>query len=177
MNAVTDEALMDMIGENLSGQAASELVGRHKEHAYLFALKLVGNSEHARDASQEAFVKLLKNADKYASDRPFWPWFAAILRNCVRDIQRGRLRFGKIGADELIRHIEDAKADPTIGARSAELWRRVLALPPKYRDVIVLRHFEEMSYQQIADVMGVPINTVSTWLYQARGRLVEQDEL
>ena len=95
----------------------------------------------------------------------------------MRDIQRGRLRFGKIGADELIRHIEDAKADPTIGARSAELWRRVLALPPKYRDVIVLRHFEEMSYRKIAEVMGVPVNTVSTWLYQARGRLVEQDEL
>jgi RNA polymerase sigma factor (sigma-70 family) len=177
MNAVTDEALMKLVSAGVNREAMSELIQRHKERAYMLALKLVGDTEDAKDASQEAFVKLFVKADKYNSDRPFWPWFATILRNCVRDIQRGRMRFGKLDAENLIHNIEDAKADPTTAARSAELWRRVLLLPPKLKNVIVLRHFEDMSYRQIADVLDVPTNTVATWLHQAREKLVEQDDV
>lgn len=177
LNAATDESLMQLVSAGPDRAAMSELIQRHKERAYLLALKLVGDTEDAKDASQEAFVKLFAKADRYDSARPFWPWFATILRNCVHDIQRGRMRAGRYDAEDLIRNLEDVKADPTTAARSAELWRRVLILPQRLRNVIVLRHFEDMSYREIADVLDVPINTVATWLHQAREKLVEQDEV
>ena len=77
----------------------------------------------------------------------------------------------------MLDHVVDPGADPMTQARAAELWRRVLALPLKLREVMVLRHMEGLDYKKIAEVLGVPTNTVATRIYQARSKLAAQDEL
>ena len=177
MEMVSDEDLMGRVSRNGDRDAASELIARYKERAYLFALKLLGNSDDALDASQEAFVKVFVKRSRYEQGRLFRPWFLAILRNCARDIQRSTLRMRKAGGDELVTYMADAKADPLTAARSAQVWRKVLQLPPKLREVIVLRHFEGLDYKEMAEVLGVPINTVASRLHQARKKMVDDDEL
>ena len=154
-------------------EAFTELVRRHKSHAYLLALKLLGDHDDAMDASQEAFVKLYNKAGRYENGRAFRPWFAAILRNSARSLTRFKLRRKKAGAEELLVLLADESADSSARARAAELWRAVLNLPLKLREVIVLRHFEEFSYREIAEALSIPENTVATRLHEARKRLAD----
>jgi len=172
-----DEALMQMVKVQGDRQACDALIRRHKEHAFRVALQLTGDRDDALDASQEAFVKVFTKAARYQEGRPFWPWFLAILRNSARSLQRGLWRRRTVRGEALLPYLVDSKADPETAARAAELWRRVLALPPKLREVMVLRHMEGLGYQQIAEVLEVPANTVATRIYQARRKLAAQDEV
>lgn len=173
MQTVSDETLMTRVSATGDREAFTELVQRHKSRAYLLALKLLGDHDDAMDVSQEAFVKLYQKADRYENGRAFWPWFAAILRNNARSLIRFRLRRKKAGAEELITHLADETADSSAPARVAELWRAVLDLPLKLREVIVLRHFEQFSYREIAQTLSIPENTVASRLHEARKRLAD----
>jgi RNA polymerase sigma-70 factor (ECF subfamily) len=172
-----DEVLMSMVKASADRTAADVLIRRHKEHAFRIAMQLTGDRDDALDASQEAFVKVFTRAARYQDGRPFWPWFLAILRNSARSLQRAPWRRRAVRAESLIDYVVDPGADPHTQALAAELWQRVLALPLKLREVMVLRHMEGLDYKQIAEVLGVPTNTVATRIYQARSKLAAQDEL
>ena len=175
MELISDEALMGLIKEKRDRSAFETLIQKYKHRAYLFALKLLGNHDDAMDASQEAFVKVLFKAKKYENGRPFWPWFAAILRNCTRTIGRSGMRQRKAPDSEgLLELIHDESTNPAASFRSAELWASVLALPPKLREVLVLRYLEGMNYNEIAKILDIPINTVSTRIYAARKKLAKR---
>lgn len=165
-----DEALMDRIKAEGDRAASGVLIQRHKAHAFKLALQLCGDRDDALDISQEAFVKVLTRAGRYQSGRPFWPWFAAILRNTARSLQRTPWR-RRVSSEALLEHLADPGPEPGAAARAAELWRVVLELPPALREVMVLRHMEGMDYAQMAEVLGVPQNTVASRLYAARQKV------
>jgi RNA polymerase sigma factor (sigma-70 family) len=176
MKSLADEALMAKVKHDADREAFTVLMTRHKTQALRLALLWTGDYDDASDAAQEAFVKVFSRAGQYDEARPFWPWFVVILRNSIRSLQRARLRRRKVGAEELVQHLEDPRQDTAATSRLAELWAEVLALPPKLREVMVLRHRAELNYEQIAATLGVPTGTVARRLHEARRQLAKHHE-
>jgi RNA polymerase sigma-70 factor, ECF subfamily len=159
-------------------RAFEALVERYKERAYMVALGFVGSHEDALDLSQDAFVRAFRAMGTFRQGAPFYPWFYAILRNaCFNHLRKARTR-GETSLDaaqESGFDVADGAPGPGESAERAEL-RRIVAtelrnLDPAHREIIVLRHFEDLSYREIAEVLGCPMGTVMSRLYAARKAL------
>jgi RNA polymerase sigma-70 factor (ECF subfamily) len=159
--------------------AFHQLVEKYKRRAYYVALGLVGSSDDAWDLSQEAFIRIWKGRKGFDPARPFWPWFYAILanlcKNCLRD------RDVRVRHAEGIRRMEEGRCDPAGNPEAIlqetetqqEVWAAIEKLPFKFREIIVLRHFQEMPYDAIARQLGIPEGSVMSRLYYARKKLRE----
>ncbi len=155
------------------------LVEKYKRRAYYVALGLVGSSDDAWDLSQEAFIRIWKGRKSFDPSRPFWPWFYAILanlcKNCLRD-REVRTRHA-----EGIRRMEEGRRDAAGNPEAIlqetetqkEVWAAIGRLPFKFREIIVLRHFQDMAYEDIARQIGIPEGSVMSRLYYARKKLRE----
>ena len=137
------------------------------------ALLLLGRHEDALDASQEAFVRAWRHIRKFDPTRPFYPWYATILRNvCFSRLRRlGRRRTYELAPD----HPGSGEANPVLLAERNEcrdrVWQAILDLKPRQREIIVLSHFQQMSYKEIAAALEIPIGTVMSRLHAARHAL------
>ena len=155
------------------------LVEKYKRRAYYVALGLVGSSEDAWDLSQEAFIRVWNSRRQFDPRRPFWPWFYAVLvnlcKNCLRD------REVRARHSENVRILEEnrreAQDDPEQVLHETEtqqkVWDAIQKLPFKFREVIVLRHFQDMPYDDIARQLGIPEGSVMSRLFYARKKLRE----
>lgn len=144
----------------------------HLNAAYNLARWLLRNDHDAEDAVQEACLRALKYIDNYRGDNPR-AWLLAIVRNACFDRMRSGTGAAVLDDDAL--EVADAAPDPEarlIQARDAALLNQLIeGLPPDFRAVLVLREMEELSYQEIAQVMSIPIGTVMSRLSRARGLL------
>jgi RNA polymerase sigma-70 factor (ECF subfamily) len=159
-------------------RAFEALVERYKERAYMVALGFVGSPEDALDLSQDAFVRAFRAMATFRQGAPFYPWFYAILRNtCFNHLRKVRTRAETSldAAQESGFDVADRSPGPAESAERAELKRIVAlelrSLDPAHREIILLRHFEGLSYKEIADVLGCPMGTVMSRLYAARKAL------
>jgi len=147
------------------------LVKRYAGRAVGAAFALLGNHADALDASQEAFLRSWRGLRRFRGDAGFYAWYAAILRNVCASLRRRRARDDPAG----LRPAPPAEADPALLAegneRARRLWQAVLDLSVKHREVIVMSHFQEMSYKQMAGALDVPIGTVMSRLHHARQTL------
>lgn len=162
-------------------EAFEAIVRRYMKQAYFIALGLVGNREDALDLSQEAFFRAYRNINRLKRGSKFFPWFYQILRNlCFSHLRKKKSR----PAD----YLEDFDGregmgsvcdwfDPEVVAERNELkdrvWEAISQLNDKHREVIVLRHFQNLSYEQIAQALFCNKGTVMSRLYHARKRLKE----
>lgn len=159
-------------------RAFEALVELHKERAYMAALGFVGNPEDALDLSQEAFARAFRAMGRFREGAPFYPWLYAILRNaCFNHLRRLRTH-GEVSLDaahDLGFDAADTADGPDLLAERSEIRRFVREelgkLDPPHREILLLRHFEGLSYREIAEVLGCPIGTVMSRLYAARGAL------
>jgi len=154
------------------------LVERYKERAYMTALGFVGSPDDAMDLSQDAFVKAYKAMRTFKEGSDFYPWFYAILRNtCFNFLRRRKTRKESSldAAREYGFDVVDDSPDPLASLERSELHRLVRLemdkLSPVHREILLLRHFEELSYKEMADLLGCPIGTVMSRLYAARQAL------
>ncbi len=155
------------------------LVEKYKRKAYFLALKLVGDSADAYDLSQEAFIRVYNARRRYDRDRPFFSWFYAILSNLAKNHLRKRSvrseyaaqvrRAGDEALDESVAPDSIVEADETRKA----LWAAIEKLSFDHREIIILRHFEDMPYEDIAKLLGIPVGSVMSRLYYARKKLRE----
>lgn len=155
----------------LAGDSAAfeVIVERHQRVLFTVAFRMLGDYDAANDAVQNAFVNAYRKLDTFDIRRRFFSWIYRILVNeCFNDRRDRRVHepitpeLATVGspadlleADERRRLVQTA----------------ILALPIEHRQVIVLRHFTELSYEEIADVVGVPAKTVKSRLHTARERL------
>ena len=152
-------------------EAFGTLVKRYAGRATGLALVLVGNYPDALDVSQEAFVRAWRHIGKFRGDASFFAWYASILRKV--SLTWLRRRHKRKDVDLVEAAAEPASGpDPAVLAEQNEqaqrLWHAVLALPTKYREIIVLSHFQHLPYKEIADVLEIPIGTVMSRLHAAR---------
>lgn len=152
----------------LRGDAAAFeiLVERYHRVLYTVALRMLGNSEDARDATQEAFVKAYERLGTYNSEFRFFSWLYRIVTNECLNAIRGRKRQVPV-PDDL-----EATGGPLEAYETRERRQRVQqalsTLTPEQREVVALRHFAGLSYDEMAQAIGVPAKTVKSRLYSAR---------
>ena len=141
------------------------------------ATGMLGNVDDARDAVQEAFIKVFKNLSRFDSKRSFGPWFYQILRNQCRDMIRSRgSRDRRETRDE---RLEFRPAGPEAGPERAQersaarelVWRGLERVGEDHREVLVLKELQGFRYPEIAEILGIPEGTVASRLYHARRAL------
>lgn len=156
------------------------LVERFMGRAMTVAMSYVGNRDDALDLSQEAFYRVYKSLDRFREGEPFAPWFFRILRNaCLNFLEKRRRRrafsIHAVDPDGQDFPLPDGTFDPVASVESSEaqrqLWKGFETLSLKHREIIWLRHFEDMDYATIAQILEVPIGTVMSRLFHARQKL------
>jgi len=163
-----------------SPEAFEVFVNRYMKNAYFIALGLVGNREDAMDLSQEAFIRAYRNIKHLKPDRKFFPWFYQILKNlCISHLRKRRYRqTSSLDAENCPEPTATTDCfSPEVVAERNELkdkvWQAIGKLDNKHREVIILRHFQNMSYEQIAEALYCNKGTITSRLYYARKRLEE----
>ncbi len=160
-------------------EAFALIVQQYMRPAYYVALGYVGRPEDALDLSQDAFVNAFRHIKRFDSSKRFFPWFYSILKNlCMNHLNRIRRR-REDSIDEMAEEgqpaipIESISPEESVVRKDLEekIGQALLRLKPKEREIIILQHFQDYSYQQIADLLGIPIGTVMSRLYGARGAL------
>ena len=168
----TDEA---WVQETLrDANAFAELVRRYQGRLYRLAYRMLGNAEEAQDATQEAFLRAYRALSSFRLDASFSPWMYRIATNVCLDMLRSRRPQASLDESPL-----DPPAALSVEGAVAERERlRAVAeavgrLPVGLRTVFLLRHEAELSYEEIAQTLGLPLNTVRTRLFRARNALKE----
>lgn len=172
----TDAEILDEVrGGNTRAYAL--LVDRHKDRALTLALRFVGNSQEAEELVQDAFLKAYRNLGQFRGEARFGTWFYRILYNlCMTRIRRRMSAPAMVDVnDESVLDVlpaEDDSAGPEERLESSDLLRflslEVDALPPQYKSAVTLYYVQEMSYEEIAGVMDIPLGTVKTCLFRGR---------
>lgn len=160
--------------------AYSDLMGMYRETIYYMMLKMVKNTDDAEDLTIEAFGKAFSRLEQYSPNFAFSTWlFKIASNNCIDFIRKKRLNVtsmdtGKATEDGSIIYI-DAQSDGLNPEQTIEQDQRikhmrelVSRLKPKYRELIEKRYFEELSYEEIADELNLPLGTVKAQLFRAR---------
>ena len=127
-----------------------------------------------------ALFKAIQAHSRFRGDSGLYTWLYRILVNQCKDRQKAKIRASKHFVP-MADHVEQTAPSSALGAdrqlerkEQSTLVREAIAqLPPKFREILVLRHFEELAYDEIADVLGCPIGTVRSRLSKARDRLRE----
>jgi len=159
--------------------AFEELVRRYRNEVFAFSHYFVRDREEAWDLSQEVFVKAYKSLRRFRGDAAFKTWLMRITANRCKDHLKKR-RLETIPLDEAIHTGHPSEGDdPASGAQAAELGKAIDAavagLPPKHQLAFVLREYQGLSYQEMAEVMDCNVGTVMSRLHHARKKL--QDKL
>jgi len=162
-----------------SAKAFESIVEKYMKQAYFIALGLVGNRQDAMDLSQEAFFRAYSNIDRLNSKRRFFPWFYQILKNLCFSHLRKRVHRNHNSLEMVDESQISGSANPQfcpseIAERNEtkdNLWQAIGQLNEKHREVIILRHFQNLSYEQIAQIIMCAKGTVMSRLYNARKEL------
>lgn len=164
----------------MDAQTFAGLIARAGDKAYNFAYRLSGNEPDARDLVQEAFARAFEHADSYDPTRPFDSWLLRIMHNVFLDAMRRHSHSRTVSLDapapvadsgwtDLLPEDEPSATDEMILAESLDILQKALArLPTMYRTAVVLCDIEGLPYEQIAEVMGVPVGTVRSRIHQGR---------
>jgi RNA polymerase sigma-70 factor (ECF subfamily) len=189
---LSDKAKADLILVELAKQgkqsAYAELMDRYRDSIYFMMLKMVKNPDDADDLTIEAFGKAFSRLEQYSPSFAFSTWlFKIASNNSIDFIRKKRIQVTSIDAgymtDDGERMHVDAKAltlnpEETImqGQRVTHMRLLVSKLKPKYREHVEKRYFEEMSYEEIAEELKLPLGTVKAQLFRARDFLASMME-
>jgi RNA polymerase sigma-70 factor, ECF subfamily len=156
--------------------AFEEIVRRYQRRVYATAYRIVRRHEVADDVAQEAFIRAHRNLDRFDARRPFGPWICRIAANlAVNHVRSPAAREDALPDG----HAETPSAAPgplqgVLDAEARAMLDRALgALPAEQRAVFCLRVFDELSYREIADALGIEMGTVMSRLSRAREKLRE----
>lgn len=154
--------------------AFAQLVERYGGRVYNLALRITNDADAANDCSQEAFVRAYRALHRYDPTYPFAPWLLKIATNVsLSHVQRWHAH--ETPVEELPERAEPDEQGPELTALRREEVSEVMAamaeLPPAYRAALTLRHIQQLSYQECADALGLPLGTLKTHLHRARAAL------
>ncbi|CAN5505577.1 RNA polymerase sigma factor RpoE [soil metagenome] len=179
----TQEEETRLIGLAQRGDRAAfgVLVQAFRDRALAGALILTQNHEDARDMSQDAFVKAFKALGRFQLGRPFYPWYYRILRNCCLTHLERHGPSRRVSLEHLIENEhaqfeapgEDVRESIQREQMAKHLRAAIEELKPEFKEIIAMKHFEEMSYQDMATALKIPMGTVMSRLFHARKALAE----
>lgn len=173
----TDAQIIEQIRKGNERKYAL-LVDRHKDRAFTLAVRLMGDRQEAEEVVQDGFMRAFRNLEQFRGDAKFSTWLYRIVYNlCMTRVSRRRPRcetlevesdtHGNVVVDDELRideHLEDEEFK-TIVREEAD------RLPEKYRAVVTLFYLQDMSYEELGNVLNLPLGTVKTNLFRARDLL------
>jgi RNA polymerase sigma-70 factor, ECF subfamily len=175
----------DLVASAIVGAEGSfeELVRRYQRPISAYVYRMVGNYESALDLTQEIFIKVYSSLSRYRSEFKFSTWIYKIAHNAAVDhLRRTATREQSLvvgpEGDQFDLPIESKRLSPEQESerreRRIEIETVVRALPANYRELIILRHSQDLSYEEIVEVTGLPLGTVKNRLFRARELMRQQ---
>ncbi len=158
--------------------AFARIVGAYERAVFAIAYRMTYDAAAAEDLTQEVFLRAWRKLDTFRPGEPLKPWLLRLAANvCINALKKRRpVAVAMIGDDdgdalEPASEGPDASELAAKGETAALLEQAIAQLPDDYRLIITLRHVEELSYEQIAAALGLPLGTVKVRLFRARERL------
>ncbi len=174
MDAPSDRALLVRTRRG-EVEAYSELVRRFQVSVFNVCYRLLGERREAEDLAQETFIRAYQRLETFDLERPFGPWIRRVAANlCYNHLQRRETPQTILDEE---RELVAASPQPGPEELQEAAWRAerlraaILGLPGPYRAVIELRHFQDLSYAEIARELDIPLSQVKSHLFRARKSL------
>ncbi|MBI9107256.1 MAG: sigma-70 family RNA polymerase sigma factor [Spirochaetales bacterium] len=160
------------------GEAFSEMFRTYDRRIYLTALRFLGNRDEAADIRQEVFFRAWKHLGSLDSSRPVFPWLFRITRNlCINRLRRKSGSEAGLEFPELQPGTESVEGEVIRCESRLEVKAAVMTLPDNFREIIILKHYDECSYDEMAEILGIPKGTVMSRLFNARKLLKQKLEV
>jgi RNA polymerase sigma-70 factor (ECF subfamily) len=166
-----DDAIVQLIQAGQAEQAFERLVPAYRRRVIGLGYSLLRDRAAAEDLAQEVFVKLWQALPRYDGRARLSTWIYAITRNAAISALRARRRSVSMSDPAVFEEVESREPAPESGHEDASLWRQVEALPDKQRQAVILYYQDERTVDEVAAMMGMPVNTVKTHLHRARASL------
>jgi RNA polymerase sigma-70 factor (ECF subfamily) len=178
-NALADS---ELVQSTLAGRDSGfeELVRRYQRPIAAYVYRMVGDYDAALDLTQEVFIKVYASLSRYRPEFKFSTWIYKIAHNAAIDHLRRHATREAVASSETDRAeatVESRSLSPELESerteRCSEIETVVQMLPAPYRELILLRHSQDLSYEEIAEVTGLPLGTVKNRLFRAREAMRE----
>jgi RNA polymerase sigma-70 factor, ECF subfamily len=173
VNGQVEDSILVRAAQNGDVDAFEELVRRYQTSLYRVALRMLGSRADAQDAVQETFVRAWRALPRFRHDSAISTWLYRIVTRRALDRIASRRSTGTLDEVEV-----EAGPDPAQAAEHQErlraIRRAIATLPPDQRAALVLREFEGLSYQEVAQVVGASVPAVKTRIHRARLTVIQQ---
>ena len=166
-----DEAIIQLIQAGRGQEAFERLVPAFRRRVFGLAYGILRDRAAAEDLAQEVFVKVWHALPRYDGRARLSTWIYAITRNAAVSALRARRRSLSMSDPAVLAEAEGMAAMPAAEPADAGLRRQVEALPEKQRLAVTLYYLDERTVDEVAGMMGLPVNTVKTHLHRARASL------
>ena len=171
-NSDRDIALMERI-KNGDEAAFEELVTRHSKTVYKLAYRFLYDSQDAEDITQEVFLRVYRAAESYTPKAKFSTWLYTITKNiCFNELRKKKSVTIFSIEDEMLPELPSLDANPVSKLEEAEVRQRVLdavkALPANLRIAVILLKYHDLSYEEVADILGCTVNAVKLRVHRAK---------
>lgn len=178
MELMTDEELVDRVRQG-DETAYRVLVERHQHYIYTLIYRMIQHQQTAEDLTQDVFVKLHRSLGLFRGDSKFTTWLYRLTVNLVTDYRRSERRRPYSALLEKIQGwFGDRREEPEAKALQKEeqetMQRALNLLPDKYRLILYLFHYKQLSYQEISEITELPLKTIETRLYRGKTMLKQK---
>ena len=147
----------------------------YQDRIFRLACSILGDRGAAEEAAQDALVRIWKGLPRFRGESSLSTWIYAVTRNaCLTARQREGPRADSLEEPVRRREAESRAGEPWSAAPVPDIAALVDTLPAKYRQVVTLFYMQEKSYDEVADMLGLPVGTVKTYLFRARRSMAEE---
>jgi RNA polymerase sigma-70 factor (ECF subfamily) len=166
-----DEAIIQLVQAGRGREAFERLVPAYRRRVFGLAYSILRDRAAAEDLAQEVFVRLWQALPRYDGRAQLSTWIYAITRNAAVSALRARRRSLSLADPAVQAEVEKVAQHEPGGTDDAQLRRRIEALPDKQRQAVTLYYLDERPVDEVAAMMGIPVNTAKTHLHRARANL------
>lgn len=182
------ETRLAKLARNGDRRAFAELVELYKDKIFHLAYRMLGNRQEAEDVVQETFLRLYTNLHRYDETQKFSTWIFRIATNlCIDRLRKRRITYSldaEVGENngndfyEMMASNDDTTEKQVIVSETKRHIRRTIdQMPEKYKSIIILRYLQDLSLQEISEILSMPITTIKTRLHRGREYLRKRLEI
>ena len=173
MNAPTDRDLI-LRAKRGETDAYSEIVTGHQTSVFNVCYRILHNRSDAEDLAQETFMRAYDRLDTFDIERDFAPWIRRIAANLCLNFLESKKVSVELDDERDADKSQNPSQQVEVKERSEQIRQALSSLPANYRVVVEMRHYQELSYDEIADELKIPLSDVKSYLFRARKLLAEK---
>jgi RNA polymerase sigma-70 factor, ECF subfamily len=173
MNAPTDRDLI-LRAKRGESEAYGEIVTRHQTSVFNVCYRILHNHSDAEDLAQETFMRAYNRLNTFDIEREFAPWIRRVAANLCLNFLGSQKTLTELDDERDEDKTQSPNQQVEVKERNEQIRNALASLPSNYRVVVEMRHYQEMSYDEIADELKIPLSDVKSHLFRARKLLAEK---